>query len=258
MASASPLLNILVKSIRNIRKFILRDFYEIEKLQSSIRTNETFINNSVTRLENEISTILEKIKPDSNLKIDNNQLEDESWIIDFNDFNFNFSRANDNLGIGIGFLTNNLIKSYLFYNPVKDDFFCFEKGSGAFKNDFRIRVSNKLNKEEIIVSIFQNYDETKNKESIKLIKNLLSNNSIIQRESGSLNFDLCNLACGKIDCSIFINPSKKTEIIAKLILAECGGKINILDFKDSRIFICTNKFIEKTVKQMIENNIIKS
>ena len=50
----------------------------------------------------------------------------------------------------------------------------------------------------------------------------------------------------------------KTEIIAKLILAECGGKINILDFKDSRIFICTNKFIEKTVKQMIENNIIKS
>ena len=79
-------------------------------------------------MENEIFTILEKIKPNSNLNINSNQLKDESWILDFNDFNFNFSRANDNLGIGIGYLTNNLFTTYLFYNPVKDDFFCFEKG----------------------------------------------------------------------------------------------------------------------------------
>ena len=119
MASASPLLNILIKSIRTIRKFILRDFYEIEKLQSSVRKNETFISNSVARLESEVSTILEKIKPDSNLNIDNNQLEDESWILDFNDFNFNFSRANDNLGIGIGFLTFKWLKQYHGYRKNK-------------------------------------------------------------------------------------------------------------------------------------------
>ena len=37
MVAISPLLNILSRSIRTIRKFVLRDFYEIEKLQSSIK-----------------------------------------------------------------------------------------------------------------------------------------------------------------------------------------------------------------------------
>ena len=37
MVVISPLLNILGRSIRTIRKFVLRDFYEIEKLQSSIK-----------------------------------------------------------------------------------------------------------------------------------------------------------------------------------------------------------------------------
>ena len=39
MIIASPLLNILVKSIRDIRKFILRDFDEIENLVEDFKAN---------------------------------------------------------------------------------------------------------------------------------------------------------------------------------------------------------------------------
>ena len=46
-------------------------------------------------------------------------------------------------------------------------------------------------------------------------------------------------------------------MVLNLILAESGGKLNISDFKSSKIFICSNKVIEKTVKEMIETNIIK-
>ena len=64
MASASPLLNILSKSIRTIRKFVLRDFYEIEKLQSSIKQNNHFVDNSVSKLKIEVNKILNKINPE--------------------------------------------------------------------------------------------------------------------------------------------------------------------------------------------------
>ena len=63
MIITSPLLNILIKSIRNIRKFLLRDFDEIEKLQSSIKKNDNFINNTKLKLESEVNQILQKIKP---------------------------------------------------------------------------------------------------------------------------------------------------------------------------------------------------
>ena len=257
MVAISPLLNILSKSIRSIRKFVLRDFYEIEKLQSSMKKNNHFVDNSMSKLTTEVNKILNKINPELEIISSRKFPTKDCWIIDYSDYYSNLKRANENLGIGIAFMKESHIKSYVFYNPVKDDSFFFEKGSGAFKNDFRIRVSNKKDKKEIIISLFKKVNEDDDKEALKFLKNIFFDNTITQRELGSLNYDLCDLASGKIDCAIFVNPTKKIEIILNLILAECGGKLNINEFQGSKIFICSNKVIEKMVKEMIETNIIK-
>ena len=252
MVAISPLLNILSKSIRTIRKFVLRDFYEIEKLQSSIKKNNHFIDNSVIKLKNEVEKILNKINPELDIISNNKFPSKDCWIIDYSDYYSNLKRANENLGIGIAFKKENQIKSYIFYNPIKDDSFFFENGSGAFKNDFRIRVSSEIDQKEMIISLFKKVNEDDDKEALKFLKNIFFDHSVTQRELGSLNYDLCDLASGKIDCAIFVNPTKKIEMILNLILAESGGKLNINEFQGSKIFICTNKLIEKTVQEMIK------
>ena len=257
MVAISPLLNILSRSIRNIRKFVLRDFYEIEKLQSSIKKNNQFVDNSVSKLKIEINKILNKLNPELEIISNNKFPTKDCWIIDYSDYYSNLKRANENLGVGIAFKKESHIKSYFFYNPIKDDSFFFEKGIGAFKNDYRIRVSNEIDQKEIIISLFKKVSENDDKEALKFLKNIFFDHFIKQREMGSLNYDLCDLASGKIDCAIFVNPEKKTEIVLNLILAESGGKLNINEFQGSKIFICSNKVIEKTVKEMIETNIIK-
>ena len=257
MIPISPLLNILSRSIRTIRKFVIRDFYEIEKLQSSIKKNNHFVDNSVAKLKIEVNKILNKINPELEI-ISNNKFPDKDcWITDYSDYYSNLKRANENLGIGIAFKKESYIKSFIFYNPIKDDSFFFEKGSGAFKNDFRIRVSNEIDMKEIIISLFKKVNENDDKEALKFLKNIFFDYSVNQRELGALNYDLCDLASGKIDCAIFVNPTKKMEIVLNLILTESGGKLNISEFRGSKIFICSNKVIEKTVKEMIETNIIK-
>ncbi len=256
MIIASPLLNILIKSIRNIRKFLLRDFDEIEKLQSSIKKNDNFINNTKLKLESEVNQILQKIKPGIPLVSNKVLPETSCWILDYSDFYFNFSRANENLGLGIAYKNDNFIQTYLFYNPIKDYYFFFEKGLGAYKNDSRIRVSNKQEKHETIISIYKKYQDNDDKKLIKVLKSQLCEFLFNQRESGSLNYDLCELASGKVDCTIFVNPSTKIDLISKLIISESGGKINIFEYEGNKIFVCTNKLIEKTVKEMVENNII--
>ena len=252
MLPISPLLNILSKSIRTIRKFVLRDFYEIEKLQSSIKKNNHFVDKSVSKLKIEVNKILNKINPELEIISSNKLPTKNCWIIDYFDYYSNFKRANDNLGIGIAFIKESQIKSYIFYNPIKDDSFFFEKGSGAFKNDFRIRVSNEIDQKEMIVSLFKKVNEDDDKEALKFLKNTFFDHFITQRELGSLNYDLCDLASGKIDCAIFVNPTKKIEMILNLILTESGGKLNIIEFKGSKIFISSNKVIEKTVQEMIK------
>ena len=40
--SYTPLANILKKNLRNLRKFIIRDYNEIEELQSSVKIQNCF------------------------------------------------------------------------------------------------------------------------------------------------------------------------------------------------------------------------
>ncbi len=249
--SFTPLANILKKNLRDLRKYIIRDYNEIEELQSSIKDTKLFIRNAQNKIEEEVLNFLKKIKP--NLKIVK-ELENNTgdfWLISVIDSIINFKRANENFGINISLFEKNLIKTNFFYNPLKDEIFFYETGTGAFKNETRIRVSNKKKKDESLISIFNN----KSNLSLTcegLIKKNLSENYFSIVESGSCYSDLNNLSCGKIDCCIIVNPPEKLIIEAGLITNSTGGDIKSLELKGSKIFIAGNKFIDKIVIEMIE------
>ena len=252
--SYTPLANILKKSLRNLRKFIIRDYNEIEELQSSVKDTKLFIKKSQKKIEEEVVSLLTKIKPNFQIvkNIENN-IQD-FWIINVIDSFRNFKRANDNFGINISLFEKNIIQTNLFYNPIKDDVFYYEKVTGAFKNETRIRVSNIKKKEESIVSVFNNKsDSGLNYEG--LIKKNLSENYFSTFESGSCYSDLSNLSCGKIDCCIIINPANNIVQEAGLIVNSTGGNNKIIELKDSNILIAGNKYVDRMVIEMVEKSI---
>jgi myo-inositol-1(or 4)-monophosphatase len=255
LSNISPLLNIFIKSIREIRKIVIRDFNEIEKLQSSLKNNYAFEQKSFHKTQEEITNILKKIKPNYEILENSNIFEKNCWVVDYRDYKFNFSRANDNLGIGVSLITENNLDLFVFYNPVKDEIFFFDKGQGAFKNDSRIRVSHRSKRNEIVVSVHKKLKKDDDKKVIKFLKNTFYENSLIQRETGSLFVDLCDLASGKIDCMIFSNPNEQIKLVVNLILSESGGNVNLLEHMNSNIYITGNNLVGKTIKEMIEINI---
>ena len=252
--SYTPLANILKKSLRNLRKFIIRDYNEIEELQSSIKDTKLFIKKSQKKIEEEVVSLLTKIKPNFQIvkNIENN-IQD-FWMINIIDSFLNFKRANDNFGINISLFEKNIIQTNLFYNPIKDVVFYYEKVSGAFKNETRIRVSNIKKKEESVVSVFNNKrDSSLSYEG--LIKKNLSENYFSTFESGSCYSDLSNLSCGKIDCCIIINPANNVVQEAGLIVNSTGGNNKIIELKDSNILIAGNKYVDRMVIEMVEKSI---
>ena len=128
--SYTPLANILKKNLRNLRKFIIRDYNEIEELQSSVKDTKLFIKKSQKKIEEEVVSLLTKIKPNFQIvkNIENN-IQD-FWMINVIDSFLNFKRANDNFGINISLFEKNIIQTNLFYNPIKDDVFYYEKVTG--------------------------------------------------------------------------------------------------------------------------------
>lgn len=252
--SYTPLANILKKNLRNLRKFIIRDYNEIEELQSSVKDTKLFIQKSQKKIEEEVVSLLTKIKPNFQIvkNIENN-IQD-FWMINIIDSFLNFKRANDNFGINISLFEKNIIQTNLFYNPIKDDIFYYEKVTGAFKNETRIRVSNIKKKEESVVSVFNNKrDSSLSYEG--LIKKNLSENYFSTFESGSCYSDLSNLSCGKIDCCIIINPANNVVQEAGLIVNSTGGNNKIIELKDSNILIAGNKYVDRMVIEMVEKSI---
>ena len=144
--SYTPLANVLKKNLRDLRKYIIRDYNEIEELQSSIKDSNVFIQKSQTKIEEKVVDFLGKIKPSFKIIKDLEIDIQDFWLINIIDSILNFTRANENFGINISLFEKNLIKTNLFYNPLKDEVFYYEKVTGAFKNETRIRVSNKKKK----------------------------------------------------------------------------------------------------------------
>ena len=147
--SYTPLANVLKRNLRDLRKYIIRDYNEIEELQSSVKDSKIFIQKSQNKIESEVLNFLTKIKPNFRIIKDLEINTQDFWLINIIDSNLNFARANDNFGINISLFEKNLIITNLFYNPLKDEVFYYEKVTGAFKNETRIRVSNKKKKRRV-------------------------------------------------------------------------------------------------------------
>ena len=61
--SYTPLANVLKRNLRDLRKYIIRDYNEIEELQSSVKDSKIFIQKSQNKIESEVVNFLTKIKP---------------------------------------------------------------------------------------------------------------------------------------------------------------------------------------------------
>ena len=62
MVYLSPLLNILSKSVRDIGKKLVRDFNEVENLQSSVKGTTKFANETYKRIKKSLITTLGELK----------------------------------------------------------------------------------------------------------------------------------------------------------------------------------------------------
>ena len=252
MSFYSPLLNALNKSVRVSGKKIIRDFGEIEKLQSSVKETTKFVGIAKSNLNKDITQILKKLRPDLTVESKNIDIKD-CWNLEILDSTTNFSRGIDNFFISISLKENGKTIICALYNPIRDENLCFQSGSGGYKNDYRIRVSETKRLNNSISSFFGTKTETDENIILGEIRQMMKKNNLETRESGSILHEISLIACGKIDCLFFSMLDNDIKNQISLILSETGGIFNQLELKKKKIYMASNKYIGKIIKEMIEN-----
>ena len=149
MQDVSANINILISACQKVSRFILRDFGEIEQLQSSVKGADNFVHSSLLRIENVLTDILLETRPRYGIVTPTGTRQGldiaHKFIINVMDGVSSFRRGMPFFAISIAIEEQKKIIASVIYVPVLDKIFYAEKGRGSFVIESRftrrIRVS---------------------------------------------------------------------------------------------------------------------
>lgn len=178
------------------------------------------------------------------------------FIIDPIDGTTNFIHNLCASAISVGLLVDGEPVFGAVYDPYRDEYFCAEKGNGAFCNGARISVSQR----ELPISVIS-FGTTpyKKKEysdaGFEIAKKIFVNCADIRR-SGSAAIDMANVACGKLDAFFECILSPWDYAAGYVLVKEAGGQVTDFNGNNSVFSIpssvlCSNGIVHDKLCALI-------
>jgi len=255
----SPQFNLMHRACMKASRVLIRDFGEIEKLQVSEKSPGDFVTASDKRVEKIIISELEKSEYSilsEEAGLIEGKYKDKRWIIDPIDGTFNFLNGLPHFAISVGYEENEEIVSGIIFDPIKNEMFAAHKGSGAYLNNSRIRVSNKSDFKNACLVHGGPKGGSKARESIldeyKKISMKINTNI---RKSGSAALDLAYIATGRYD-GYWQREINYWDIAAGIIIVkESGGfveNIKAEGFNKEKVdIVASNSKIHKELRNLL-------
>ncbi len=231
----SPHLTVMANAAQKASKRLLRDFSEVEQLQVSIKGPSDFVSAADLRAEQTIKEELTKARPGYSFLMEESGASGSDnwtwrWIVDPLDGTTNFLHGMPHWCISIG-LERRLqdgtteMSAGVIYAPAVDEMFWAEKGTGAFMNERRLRVSARREMSEAVFATgipFGAVAPSKRQAFSRTLGALMPQVAGIRR-FGAAALDLAWVAHGRFD-GYWELGIKPWDVAAGLLLVrEAGG-----------------------------------
>ena len=157
MAIKSANINVMQQAARKVSGRLLRDFGEVENLQTSPKGPGNFVTIADQRTDRMLMEILSKARPDYGFMTEEHGAKpgrDESrrWIVAPIDGTTNFLHGIPYFSVAIALEEHGKITAGIVYYPISDEMFWADRGIGAYLNDRRIRVSSREALDEALLA----------------------------------------------------------------------------------------------------------
>ncbi len=157
MALKPAIINVMEAAARKAARSLVHDFGEVEQLQVSKKGPSDFVSNADLKAERILRYELSKGRPRFGLVMEESGEqagEDSSnrWIVDPLDGTTNFLHGLPHFAISIAHERDGEIVAAVVHEPIREEMFWAERGTGAYLNDRRIRVSARTRLSEALVA----------------------------------------------------------------------------------------------------------
>lgn len=258
--AGSANLNVMMKTARKVGRQLVKDFGEVEQLQVSTKGPGDFVTRADKEAEVTIREDLMTARPTYGfLGEEGSAIDGEDptrrWIVDPLDGTTNFLHGLPHWAVSIALEHKGQIVAGVIYDPVKDEMFYAEKGTGAFVNEARLRVSGRSRMSDALFATGLPWAGRADlPESLQDLARLLPACAGVRR-FGAASLDLAYVAAGRYD-GFWERRLHAWDIAAGIvILREAGGLVEPIDpaadLLEGGALICANEAIFDTFAKVI-------
>jgi len=228
----NPMLNIAVNAARNAGDIIVKHLNRLDRLTVTSKDRNDFVSEVDRQAEDEIIAVIRKAYPGHGILAEESgqhQGSDEyEWIIDPLDGTTDFLHGYPQFAVSIALRHKGKLEQAVIYDPMRQELFTASRGSGAFLDNRRIRVSQQKGLEGALLGTGFPYKDMQHLDAyLDMFRALITEVAGIRRP-GSAALDLAYVAAGRFDgfWEIGLNP---WDIAAGILLVrEAGGLVGDL------------------------------
>ena len=258
MALRSANLVVMTKAAEKAGKALLRDFGEVEQLQVSKKGPSDFVSNADTKAEQILREELSKARPAFGIMAEESTTAkpdtEFTWIIDPLDGTSNFLHGIPHWAVSIGLAKGDQMIAGVVYEPIRDEMFWCEKGTGAYLNAHRLRVSGRNNLQDCLISTgipFKGHESPTFMTELQAVAPKVAG----IRRMGAASLDLAYVAAGRYDAYWERNLKAWDAAAGVALVMEAGGSVSPFTRNDNPVFkgdiLASNQHLHKQLCDLL-------
>jgi len=248
-----PMLNIAVKAARRAGQIITRASLDLDLLQVSKKQHNDFVTEVDKASEAAIIDILKTAYPDHAILAEesgrlDNDADDSGyqWIIDPLDGTTNFIHGFPYYCVSIALAHKGVVTQAVVYDTTRNDLYTASRGSGAFLNDRRMRVSRRDRLADCLIGTGFPFRENDDIEGYTKLFAEMTRACTALRRPGAAALDLANVAAGRMDGFFEQGLSPWDVAAGSLLIAEAGGLVG--NYTGEAVFLHAGEIIAGNAK----------
>ncbi len=227
-----PILNIAIRAARRAGSIIARASLDPGSIQVRSKRVNDFVTQIDQAAEQAIIDVVRKAYPDHGILAEESGSSageaETVWIIDPLDGTTNFIHGFPQYAVSIALKHRHQITQAVVYDPTNNEMFTASRGSGAYLNDRRIRVSKRSRLAETLIGTgFPFRDMTGLEEYLAMFREVMPKVAGIRR-AGAAALDLAYVAAARLDGFWELGLAPWDMAAGTLLIQEAGGLVGDL------------------------------
>ena len=231
-----PVLNVAIEAAHAAANIMRRQMQHVDAIPVERKARHDYVSEVDKACEAEIVREISRYYPDHAFLCEEGGETGDSeyvWVIDPLDGTSNYLHGIPHFAVSIAQQVKGRTEHAVVYDPIRDEIFTASKGSGAFLNSKRIRVSARNGLEGAVLATAVPFRHREHLQAYAKVFQAVFSKVEDFRRAGTASLDLAWVAAGRMD-GYFEVALKPWDVAAgALIVREAGGVVMDFDGSDA-------------------------